>query len=229
MSTSASEQDPRSSDSSAPTDAGLLEQDPHLGSAHQRTGGAAPGYAWLLVITAVIGALASIALTLDYINMLRDPGYVPSCDINPLVGCGDFLGSDQASAFGFPNVVIGMLTFPVAVAIGLVLLSGARLPRWFWRGLLGGTAFGILFVTWLQHQSFTVFGTLCPYCMVVWTVMIPLFVHTVARSAQNGALPAGPGLTTFLVRYRWALTALWYLAVIAAAMFGLGDRLLWIF
>lgn len=206
-----------------------IEQDPHRGTEHQRAGGSTPGYAWLLVITGVIGALAAIALTLDYINLLRDADYVPSCDINPLVGCGDFLGSDQAAAFGFPNVVLGVLAFPVVAAIGIVLLTGARLPRWFWRGLLVGTVFGIGFVTWLQHQSFTVFSALCPYCVVIWLVMIPLFVHTVARSGQNGALPVGAGVSTFVVRYRWALTALWYLAVVAGAMFGLGERLLWIF
>ena len=48
-------------------------------------------------------------------------------------------------------------------------------------------------------------------------------------AAQNGALPVGGSTAGFLVRYRWALTALWYLAVVAGAMFGLGTRLLWMF
>lgn len=201
----------------------------HVATAHQRAGGATPGFGLLLVITGVVGALAAVALTLDYINMLRDPTYVPTCDLNPLVGCGDFLGSPQASAFGFPNVVIGMLTFPVVVTIGVMLLAGGRAPRWFWRAMVVGTAFGVAFVSWLQYVSFNVIGALCPYCMVVWVVMIPLFVHTVARAAQNGAIPASTAMATFLVRYRWALTGLWYLLVVAGAMFGLGDRLLLIF
>ncbi|HLS25937.1 MAG TPA: vitamin K epoxide reductase family protein [Beutenbergiaceae bacterium] len=200
-----------------------------IGTEHERTGGAGRGYALLLLISGLLGTLASIALTVDYINLLRNPDYVPACDINPLIGCGTFLGSPQASAFGFPNVIIGLVAFPVVATIAVVLFTQARLPRWFWRGLLLGTVFGIGFVTWLQYQSFTQIGALCPYCMLVWLVMIPLFVHTVARCAQNGALPAGQGLRTFLVRYRWALTALWYLAVVAGAMFGLGDRLLLMF
>lgn len=205
------------------------DREPAAGSAHERSGGSGREYALLLFIGGILGTLASIALTIDYINLLRNPDYVPACDINPLVGCGMFLGTPQASAFGFPNVVIGMVTFPVLVTIAVVLLTGARLPRWFWRGMLVGTTFGIGFVTWLQYQSFTQIGALCPYCMLVWLVMIPMFIHTVARAAQNGALPAGQGLTVFLVRYRWALTALWYLAVVAGAMFGLGDRLLLVF
>lgn len=202
---------------------------PHAPTEHQRAGGASGGFSLLMIITGVLGAVAAVALTLDYINLLRDPDYVPACDLNPLVGCGMFLGSEPASAFGFPNVIIGMVTFPVVVAIGVMLAGGVRLPRWFWRGIVAGVTFGIGFVTWLQWKSFTDIGGLCPYCMVVWAVMIPLFVHTVARAVQNGALPGGTGLALFLVRYRWALTALWYLAVVAAAMFGLGDRLLLMF
>ncbi len=192
-------------------------------------GNATRGYAALMVITGFFGLISAVALTIDYINSLRDPGYVPSCDLNPLIGCGEFLGSPQASAFGFPNVIIGMVAFSVVIAIGAVLLTRAVLPQWFWRGMVAGVTFGIGFVTWLQYQSFNVIGGLCPYCMVVWTAMIPLFVHTVARAAENGSLPVGEGLSSFLVRYRWALTFLWYLAVIVAAMFGLGDALLLMF
>jgi len=211
---------------SATDDAVLKTWEP---SEHQRAGGANRGFGWLLVITGVLGALASIALTMDYINVLRDPDHVPACDINPLVGCGIFLDSPQASAFGFPNVVIGIAAFPVVVTTGIVLLSGARLPRWYWRGMVGGATLGIVFVTWLQYHSFSTIGGLCPYCMVVWVVMIPLFVHTIARAAQNGSLPVPAAAAGFLVRYRWALTILWYLAVVAGAMFGLGDRLLLMF
>jgi len=201
----------------------------HSATAHQRAGGASYGYALLLVIAGALGAIASIALTLDYLNLLADPDYVPVCDINPIVGCGMFLGSAPASAFGFPNVIIGMVAFPIVVTIGVVLAASLRLPRWFWRGMVAGMAFGIGFVTWLQWQSFTVIGGLCPYCLVVWAVMIPLFVHTVARAVQNGALPGGAELSQFLIRYRWALTVLWYLLVVAGAMFALGDRLLLMF
>lgn len=194
------------------------------GTEQQRAGGAGRGFGLLLVITGLLGGLAAAALTVEYINKLRDENYQLACDINPFLTCGEFLGSPQSQAFGFPNVVIGMLAFPVVVATGAILLGGVRLPVWYWRGLLLGTVFGIGFATWLQFQSLTSFRAICPWCALVWTIMIPLFVHTVARSTQNGALPASPGLRGFLVQYRWALTALWWVALVAVVLITLADR-----
>ncbi|GAB2987457.1 vitamin K epoxide reductase family protein [Actinotalea caeni] len=206
--------------------AGDLEplEDRWAGTEHQRAGGASRGYGLLLVVTGVLGAFAAAMLTIEYIHKLKDPDATLICDINPFLTCGAFLGSPQASAFGFPNVVIGMLAFPVVVATGALLLGGVRLPRWYWRGLLGGTLFGIGFVTWLQYQALFSIRAICPWCALVWAVMIPLFVHTVARSTQNGALPAGSGLRALLVQYRWVLTALWWLLVVAVALIALADR-----
>lgn len=194
------------------------------GSEHQRAGGASRGFAILLVVTGVLGTIAAAMLNIEYIHKLIDPDATLICDINPFLTCGAFLGSPQASAFGFPNVVIGMVAFPVVVTTGVVLLAGVRLPRWYWRGLLGGTLFGIGFVTWLQYQALFSIRAICPWCALVWVVMIPLFVHTVARATQNGALPTGPGLRSLLVQYRWVLTVLWWVAVAAVALIALADR-----
>ncbi len=196
---------------------------------HVAAGGSGREYAVLAVITGVLGLLAAIELMLDYLRITADPDYVPACDLNPLIGCGQFLESWQSSAFGIPNTIIGMAAFPVVLATGMMLFGRARLPRWYWRGLLAGATFGIGFVTWLQYQAITQIGALCPYCLVVWLVVIPFFVHTVARSMQNGALPVPAGLRDFVVPNRWLLTVIWYLAVIAAAAFGLGDAWLVLF
>ncbi|UFU04969.1 vitamin K epoxide reductase family protein [Ruania halotolerans] len=196
---------------------------------HERGGGAGKEFAILAIVTGVLGVVAAVELMLDYLRILADPNYVPACDINPLVGCGVFLGSWQSSALGIPNTVIGMLTFPVVIATGILLLTRVRLPRWYWRGLVIGATFGIVFVTWLQYQAITQIRALCPYCLVVWLVMIPFFVHTVARAMQNGALPAPEGLKSFVVPNRWLITAIWYLLVVAAAAFGLGEEWLLVF
>lgn len=194
------------------------------GTEHERAGGASRGYAILLLITGALGTLAAAALNIEYIHKLIDPDAALACDINPFITCGTFLGTPQSAAFGFPNVVIGMVAFPVVVATGAVLLGGVRLPRWYWRGLLVGTVFGIGFVTWLQYQALSSIRAICPWCALVWAVMIPLFVHTLARTSQNGALPAGPGLRSLLVQYRWVLTGLWWLVVAAVALIALADR-----
>ncbi len=198
--------------------------DRSAGTEHERAGGASRGYALLLVIGGVLGTIAAATLNIEYIHKLTDPDGALLCDVNPFITCGEFLGSPQSQAFGFPNVVIGMIAYPVVVTTGVLLLAGVRLPRWYWRGLLLGTLFGIGFVTWLQYQALFSIHAICPWCALVWTVMIPIFVHTLARSTQNGALPAGPGLRSFLVQYRWLLTALWWLVVLAVAFIALADQ-----
>ncbi|MEV0533917.1 vitamin K epoxide reductase family protein [Kitasatospora sp. NPDC050463] len=182
-----------------------------------RTYGASRPFAFLLLIGGAIGLFASAVLTLDKIRLLKDPSYVPSCNINPIISCGSIMRSDQAEAFGFPNSLLGLVGFAVVVAIGAGLLAGATYRRWFWLGLQAGTVFGIGFVTWLTYQALYRIGALCPYCMVVWAAMIPLFWYTTLHNLRSGVIPTPRALRPAVreaARYHWVVPALWY-AVIA--------------
>ncbi|GAA1142226.1 putative membrane protein [Kitasatospora gansuensis] len=172
---------------------------------------------WLFLVTGLLGLYASAVLTLDKIKLLEDPSYVPSCSINPIISCGSVMLSDQASVFGFPNSLIGLAAFAVVAAVGAGILAGAVYARWFWLGLQLGTLFGIGFVTWLMTQTLYSIGALCPYCMVVWAAMIPLFWYTTLHNLRSGVIRV-PGALRPVVReaarYHWTVPALWY-AVIA--------------
>jgi uncharacterized membrane protein len=85
------------------------------------------------------------------------------------------MASPQAEVFGFPNPLIGLIAFPVLTTTGIVVLAGARLPRWYWLGLQAGATAGVVFVHWLIFQSLYRIGALCPYCMAVWVVTITAF------------------------------------------------------
>ena len=61
------------------------------------------------------------------------------------------------------------------------------LPRWYWAGLATGTLLGTAFVHWLIFQSLYRIGALCPYCMVVWAVTIPLLVVVASIALQPSA------------------------------------------
>ncbi|MFE6867383.1 vitamin K epoxide reductase family protein [Kitasatospora sp. NPDC057692] len=179
--------------------------------------GASRPFALLLVIGGAIGLFASAVLTLDKIRLLKDPSYVPNCNINPIISCGSIMRSDQAEAFGFPNSLLGLAGFAVVITVGAGLLAGAAYRRWFWLGLQAGTVFGIGFVTWLMYQALYRIGALCPYCMVVWAAMIPLFWYTTLHNLRSGAIPVPRGLRPAVreaARYHWVVPALWY-AVIA--------------
>src|SRR4051794_20319348 len=145
--------------------------------------------AWLLLVTGTLGLAASAMLTLEKIRVLEDPDYVPSCNINPIISCGSVMRTPQASVFGFPNPLIGIAGFSAVVAIGAALLAGAALHRRFWLGLQAGTLFGIVFVHWLIGQTLYRIGALCPYCVLVWTAMIPLFWYTTVHNLRQRTVP----------------------------------------
>jgi uncharacterized membrane protein len=113
---------------------------------HQLAGGARRSLAALLTIAGAVGWLAAFVLAVERIALLKDPGYVPTCSFNPVLSCGSVMQTWQAEAFGFPNPLISIAAFAVVTTVGVVLLTGAKLPRWFWLGLETSALFGVVFV-----------------------------------------------------------------------------------
>jgi uncharacterized membrane protein len=171
----------------------------------------------LLLVGGIIGLLASGILLVEKITLLKNPGGPLNCDLNPIVACGPVINTSQASAFGFPNPIIGLVGFGAVAAIGLALLAGAAFKRWFWLVLQAGVLFGIGFVTWLQFQSIYRIGALCPYCMVIWSVMIPLFWYTTLYNLREKhiRLPVRlKGFGDFLQGHHGDILLLWYVILV---------------
>lgn len=165
---------------------------------------------WVL-IAGVVGLASAATLTVEKIHLLQDPSYIPSCSINPVLSCGSVMITHQASVFGFPNPLIGIVAFTVVIVTGVLAVAGVRLPNWYWAGLAAGTLLGVVFIQWLIFQSLYRIGALCPYCMVVWSVTIPLFA-VVAPIALRGL--AGNAVLRGIYQWRWSIVALWFTAVI---------------
>lgn len=173
-------------------------------------------FAVLLVVLGLIGLAASFALTVDKFRILEDPGAVLGCNVSVLVQCGANLNSPQGAVFGFPNPLIGLVGFTAPIVVGAAILAGARFRRWFWitfdLGLLGALAF----VVWLIGQSVFTLFTLCPWCMVVWSVTIPLFLLVTLANLRDGVLPTSArGRRMARSAYAWIplITVGCYLAV----------------
>ncbi|EME96949.1 vitamin K epoxide reductase family protein [Streptomyces mobaraensis NBRC 13819 = DSM 40847] len=172
--------------------------------------GAGRALAWLLVGAGTLGLLASFQITVDKIHLAENPGFRPACSINAVVSCTHVMLSDQASVFGFPNPLIGLVAYAVVVALGVVLLTGARLPRWCWLGLNLGTLAGAVFCMWLMSQALYVIGALCLWCCLAWAVTIALFWYTTAHNLRHGFLPAPRTLVLGVREFHWAVPAAWY-------------------
>jgi uncharacterized membrane protein len=176
---------------------------------------------YVLIIGGLVGLLASFVITLDKIELLKNPGFVPSCSLNPVISCGTIMKSAQAEAFGFPNPIMGLVGYTAVVVVGVTLLAAWRPPRWYWLTFLAGATFGIGFVHWLIGQSLYHINALCPWCMGAWVATAAIFWYTLVHALAEGHLPTPKPLKPLvglLVRQHWFVLATWYLVVAGLAV-----------
>ncbi|WP_322632979.1 vitamin K epoxide reductase family protein [Glycomyces albidus] len=182
--------------------------------------------ALVLLVGGLVGLAAAFDLTYERIASLIDPDHVISCDFNPVLSCGTVMNTPQASAFGFPNPMIGLAAFPLVVFMGVLWLSKVELPRWIVLVFNLGTLGGLAFVSWLIFQSVYRIGVLCPWCMAVWAVVLPIFWFTTMRNLSTGAIPVSEDwrdAVDDVLRFHWIGLALLYLAVIGIVGIGFWD------
>lgn len=178
-------------------------------------------FALSLVGLSSIGLVAAFILMLEKIQILKNPAAQLSCNINPIVSCNNVITSKQAEAFGFANPIIGLVSFAVIITIGMGMLAGAKYKRWFWLGLQSGTIFGALFITWLFYVAVYQIKALCPYCIVVWAMVIPLFVYVTRYNIQEGNIKVGKplqGVSKWFCENAWFIVALCYLVIFTAIL-----------
>jgi uncharacterized membrane protein len=176
--------------------------------------GRGTGFAWLLVIAGALGLLGSFVITVDKFRLLQNPAFVPSCSLNPVLSCSSVMRSHQAAVFGFPNPLIGLVSFGAVIATGSGLLAGARYHRWYWLGLNIGTFAGAAFCMWLMTQALYEIGALCLWCMLVWAVTIALFWYTTVHNLRHGIVPAPRELVAGVREFHWVVPVTWYLAIV---------------
>jgi uncharacterized membrane protein len=171
----------------------------------------------VLIVSGGIGLAASFVIMLEKLTLLQNPTYLPSCSLNPILSCGPIMSSPQAGVFGFPNPIIGLVTFPLVVCVGVGMLAGAKYKRWYWLLFNLGTLLGFVFVLWLIFQSLYVIGALCLYCIVVWVVTIAAFWYTTLYNlqAKNIQLPKSvQGTADFKIRHHVNFLLLMYLLIL---------------
>lgn len=144
---------------------------------------------WTLLVSGVVGLVASGALMLDLLRVLENPDYIPSCSWNPVLSCGSVMTTWQASVFGLANPVLGIVGFAALTTVGVLLVAGTVLRDGLWWGMLAGTVGGMVFVHWLIWESLFTLGALCPYCMVVWVVTVAAFLAVLSHLSLRGRLP----------------------------------------
>jgi uncharacterized membrane protein len=171
---------------------------------------------WILLIGGLIGVFCAAILTSEKIELLKNPHAQLICNINPIVACGSVINTWQASAFGFPNTYIGLAGFGGVAVIGAGIIAGARYKRWYWLGLQTGVTFAACFITWLQFQTIFRIHALCPFCMVVWLVTIPIFIYTTIYNLRNKSIrfkKKYKPISEFIQRHHAEILISWYVII----------------
>ena len=175
------------------------------------------GLAALLAVGGIVGLAASFTLTYDKLELLRNPDFVPSCDFGSVLSCSNIMKTSEAEVFGFPNSLLGLIGFSIIITLGVLLMAKIDFPEWVWAGLQVGLVFGILAIHWLIIQSLYGIGSLCPWCMVVWAVTIPIFLYATIRNLR--AWIPGNRVVEFLRNWHALILILWFIAIAAAIFF----------
>lgn len=139
-----------------------------------------------MIVLSAIGLLASYDLSIEKVKKLENPDYVLSCDVNPFFSCGGVMEFWQSQLFGFPNQFIGVAAFIFPLLLGVLLVTRAVIPGWVMVGLNIGLLAGTALVVFLYISSIWVIGIGCPWCIGVWTVVIPLVCTTTGYNALKG-------------------------------------------
>ena len=133
----------------------------------------------------------------------------------------------QASLLGFPNPLIGLSAFVAPIFVGFAVLAGAKFKQWFWRIYLVGISMGFIFVLWLFTQSTYAIHVLCPYCMVAWLAMIPLFWKTFIWAAAEGIIDVPVKTVGFFVNsqdHTWVFSFATEFLALLAIVFAFWDK-----
>lgn len=171
---------------------------------------------YILIVTAIIGLLASLVLTYDKIHVIANPNYRPSCNINPVLSCGSVMVTEQASLLGLPNTIFGIMAFSMLLAFGFLLAGGAKVNRWIWVCAQIVATVGVIFMHYLFFQGVYRINAICPWCFVVWMITIPIFWYITVYNLQQQVikLPSkSTPLSHFVQKHHGDILVVWYLII----------------
>lgn len=127
-----------------------------------------------MLVAGVAGLIAAFTLTVEKFHLLENPNAILSCSFNLVLNCATVMQTWQSHVFGFPNSLIGLMGYPVVIAVAVAGLCDVKFPKKFMMAAQICYGLGLLFAYWLFFQSVFVIQVLCPWCLVV------TFVTTIA-------------------------------------------------
>jgi uncharacterized membrane protein len=174
----------------------------------------------VIIIFGLTGFIASFMLTLNKISYLENPDFVPSCNVNPWLDCGIVMKSTWASLFGFPNMIIGLATYPLAVLTGLVVLLNEKNNKWLIRGCLSLALLGLLVNVLLMYTSSFVIGAVCLWCILSITSTTNITFALASYALGTSKLNEGSFLQKYYQNWHFLTLVIFYFAIALMVMLG---------
>lgn len=183
-----------------------------------------------MLVWSAASLIASMVLATEAVTLAGDQDATFTCDINAVVSCGTVGSSWQASAFGFPNAFLGLVSEPVVLTLAVAGLAGVRFPRWLMLAAQAGYTLGLALAYWLLHQAVFHIGAVCPWCLLVTVATTFVFVEMTRINVLLGHLPlprAARPLLEKVVRHRLDLLAavVWLYGIFLLLVVRYGDAL----
>lgn len=178
----------------------------------------------------IVGLIASFVLAVEEFHLLKDPQATLSCSFNLVLNCSTVMQSWQASVFGFPNMFIGLMAFPIVILVASLGLAKVKLPRWFYVWANIGYLLGAIFAYWLFFNSLYDIQVLCPWCLVVtFSTTILLATITAYNFRENTfqlSQSVNDSVQIFLKKdLHKLIVASWIVLMIVLVVLKFGDAL----
>jgi len=120
-----------------------------------------------ILAAAIISLLAAFVLSVEAIELAKNPNAQFGCSINIVINCATVGKSSYATMFGFPNSFLGMMMEPAFIFIAIAGLAGVRFHRHFMFIIQIIFTAALLFAYYLFFLSTFVIQSLCPWCLLV--------------------------------------------------------------
>lgn len=141
-----------------------------------------------MLVGSVFSLIASFALSVDAIEIAKNPDADLNCSINLVLNCATVAKHPTAELFGFPNSFIGLIAESVVITVAIAGLAGVRFPKLFMFFAQIGYTLGFLFAALLFYISFTIIQALCPWCLVVTLSTTLVFFSMVRYNIRENNL-----------------------------------------
>jgi uncharacterized membrane protein len=178
----------------------------------------------------IVGLLASFVLAVEEFHLIKNPEATLSCSFNLVLNCSTVMKTWQASVFGFPNMFIGLMAFPIVILVAALGLARVQLPRWYYLAANICYFLGAVFAYWLFFNSLYDIQVLCPWCLTVTLSTTLLLATITSYNLRENTFHLSSSahkrvMTLFGKDIHKVIVAAWIVVMIALVFLQFGDAL----